>query len=1004
MKTFAELFAEHDGKVSDKWEFYLTAYEEIFAKLRLKPISILEIGVQNGGSLELYAKYFSKAKKIIGCDINPACANLTFEDDRIRVVVGDCNDHATQIKIHDESKIFDLIIDDGSHNSHDIIQSFIRYFPMLADGGVFIVEDLHCSYWSEFGGGLAAPYSAIGFFKRLIDICNHQHWGVPKSRESLLSSFVNEYQLTMEAGFLEHINAIEFANSICIIYKSLNNNELGKRKVVGNEEAIVHGRLLSDGSESVVLDQSHNSFSINASTSEEMCEGQKLQIHELNSQIHSLAKEKDQKIHELNSQIHSLTNSLNALHRSIIWRLIAPLQKVKLALIKLIFRPKWYLKNNLDVAASGMDPWHHYCAFGVNEGRSIWLQPKIIKGTLSFAKKNGGILGASIKLLKIIIQIGPIETMKKIEIFLSFSSSLNYDASRDYENFIRLSEPGPSELEELRCLALKLNYKPIFSIVVPVFNVEAKWLSAFIDSVLAQVYPFWELCIADDCSTEPHIHEILDQYAGQDNRIKIFYRNANGHISAATNSALSLAEGEFICLMDNDDEIAPNALYEFASLLNKDRSLDMIYSDEDKIDVSGKRYEPFFKPDWSPETLEGCMYTAHFACYRMSIVRDIGFFRSDYDGAQDYDFVLRFTEKTSKIGHIPKVLYHWRAIPGSTAATMDSKDYVLNAALSALEDRAIRVGSSGVAKLGPSKGCFSLEYELSSTPLVSIIIPSAGKTSIIRGRKVDLLTSVISSICQKSNYKNIEIIIVDNGDLTDKTKNALNQYPCNFVSFSGPFNIASKMNLGAAKASGDYLLFMNDDVEVINSRWIESMLQLCQRDKIGVVGAKLYFEDGSLQHVGVVNAYGLPDHIHRGMPGNYPGYFFSAASNRNYLAVTGAVMMTKRSIFDDLEGFDINFQINYNDIDYCLRVFKKGFRIVFCAQAELFHYESSSRVRAVAPEEMELFKNRWSEFENCDPYYSAVFEPQPPNFNIRKNGFDMQNGVLNSDVKFKVHQ
>jgi GT2 family glycosyltransferase len=437
--------------------------------------------------------------------------------------------------------------------------------------------------------------------------------------------------------------------------------------------------------------------------------------------------------------------------------------------------------------------------------------------------------------------------------------------------------------------------------------------------------------------------------------------------------------------MDNDDEIAPNALYEFAHLLNKDAAIDMIYSDEDKLDVHGKRYDPFFKPDWSPEALEGCMYTARFACYRMNVVRDVGSFRTGYDGAQDYDFVLRFSERAKKIVHVPKILYHWRAIPGSTAATMDSKDYVLDAAVRALTDRANRMSGGGEVKPGRHPGSWDVRYAIHGSPLVSVIIPSAGRLANVRGESTDLLVNVIRTICEKNTYQNFEIVVVDNDDLRQETIEALSFYRCRFVHFTGEFNVAAKMNMGAKAAHGEYLLFMNDDIEAIAHDWMACMLQLAQRPDIGVVGAKLYFENDKLQHVGIAFWNGLPDHIGREMPGTDAGYFYSSCANRNYLAVTGAVMMSRRSVFEEVGGFDERLAINYNDIDYCLKVYHSGRRVVFAAGAELYHYESLSRERTVAEDEIKLFQDRWRDLVAKDPYFGPYFDNHPPNYLLRND-------------------
>lgn len=657
------------------------------------------------------------------------------------------------------------------------------------------------------------------------------------------------------------------------------------------------------------------------------------------------------------------------------------------------FNPKWYLQRNPDVAQSGMDPFDHYVHFGRAEGRSPAPDPfflrnvkrlHLIRSVIAYRISRVGKLRGVISVLSVLAQEGwpgfrmwITRAMQEID--------RERESSRAYAAYREAMEPSEADYEAMALRQAELAYRPKFSIAVPVFNVEERWLRRCIESVQAQVYDNWELCIADDCSTAPHVRRLLDKYSQADSRIKVKYRDVNGHISAATNTAIEMSTGDYVCLMDNDDEIAPSALFEFAVLLDRDASIDMIYSDEDKLDLDGHRYEPFFKPDWSPESLEGCMYTAHFACYRTSIVQQVGGFRTGYDGAQDYDFVLRFTEQAKRIVHVPKVLYHWRAIPGSTAATMDAKDYVLDAAVRALGDRATRANGGGEVRLGRYAGSFDVRYAIRGNPLVSVIIPSAGRAATIRGSEVDLLLNVVRTVHERNSYQNFETIIVDNGDLRAETKQALAGYNCQFVRFDGDFNIATKMNMGAAIARGEYLVFMNDDVEAISTDWLECMLQLAQRPEVGVVGAKLYFENGSIQHAGVAFCEGFPDHIRREAPGTDPGYFFSSCANRNYMAVTGAVLMSRRVVFESVGGFDERFAINYNDIDYCLKVFRAGLRVVLAAGAELFHFESISRTRTVSTSEMELFKQKWNALVSRDPYYSSFFESRPPDFRLRSD-------------------
>lgn len=557
----------------------------------------------------------------------------------------------------------------------------------------------------------------------------------------------------------------------------------------------------------------------------------------------------------------------------------------------------------------------------------------------------------------------------------------------EYADWVKLYEKlDAAALAKQREHALQLIQRPQFSIVVPVYNTDGENLTELFQSILAQTYPNWELCIANDASSAQHFKAILERYAGQDNRIKVVYRISNGNIAEATNAALALATGEYICLMEHDAEIAPNALYEFALKLNEDSSLDFIYSDEDKLSFDGTlRFDPHFKPDWSPEYLECCMYTSHFACYRAEIVRRIGGFRKEFNGAHDYDFMLRFSEHMKKAAHVPKVLYHCRTIPGSAATLMDNKEYVVDAAIRALEEHLGRTGTLAFVKSSQYKGCFQARYQVEGKPKVSIVIPSAGRDSLIRGKELDLLVNCVVSIVERSTYTNYEIVVVDNDDLRSETLAALTKYPIKFIHYTEPvFNVAAKMNLGAKLSSGEYLLFLNDDIEVISPDWIEAMLSSAQRRGVGAVGAKLLFEDGTLQHVGVAFCNGLPEHIRRGYPGDEAGYFFSSTAQRNYLAVTGACILLGRSLFQEVGGFDEAFAVSYNDIDLCLKIWQRGCRNVYTGQAMLYHFESQSYKREGATtHEHDLFLQRWAETVGRDPYYSHYFRADPPNFELR---------------------
>lgn len=565
-----------------------------------------------------------------------------------------------------------------------------------------------------------------------------------------------------------------------------------------------------------------------------------------------------------------------------------------------------------------------------------------------------------------------------------FASARPRPVPASYMAWIETVEtPGRLSVAAMRAEIAGYPFRPRISIIMPVYDTPKRWLEAAIASVQAQAYEDWELCLCDDNSSAPHVWPMLQAYAAADPRIKLHRRRSNGRISAASNDAMALATGRYMTLMDHDDAIPDNALYEFVRILNADESVDFIYSDEDKISIDGVRYEPFFKPDWSPEALEACMYTAHLALYRMDIVARIGGFRDECNGAQDYDFALRYTEHVRSVVHVPKVLYHWRAIPGSTAQTMDNKDYVIAAAIRGLEDRARRTGELDFARSSAFKGCFALRRKLTDRPLVSIVIPSAGRDSIVGGRTVDLLAACLDSVAALSTYAPIEFVVVDNGDLRPDTLAAIERHGAQRVTWSEPvFNVAAKMNLGADTARGEVLVFLNDDIAVISPDWIEALLAQLQIPGVGAVAPKLLFETGEIQHAGVSIVDATPDHVRRGYPGDDPGHYFSTVGNRNYLAVTGACLMVRRAEFEAVAGFDEGFAVNYNDVDLCLRLRERGLRSVYCAQASLYHYESRNRARTVDPDEHQRFRDRWAEKLPRDPYYGEWFEALPPTFEL----------------------
>ncbi|MEI6233453.1 MAG: glycosyltransferase [Planctomycetota bacterium] len=524
---------------------------------------------------------------------------------------------------------------------------------------------------------------------------------------------------------------------------------------------------------------------------------------------------------------------------------------------------------------------------------------------------------------------------------------------------------------------------PTISLIMPVYNVPETYLRKAVDSVLNQIYPRWELCIADDCSSAPHIRTVLDEYTKKDARIKVVYRPKNGHISAASNSALELVTGEFIATLDNDDELTEHALFEVAKALVKDPTLDFIYSDEDKIDMTGRHVEPFFKPDWSPEYFLACMYTCHLSAYRTALVREIGGYRSSMDTAQDYDLVLRIIEKTNRVLHIQDVLYHWRMLPTSTASGSSAKPKAHVTAQRALQEHIERLGARGRVEDGPAPGFHRVRFEIVGKPKVSIIIPSTCKAKIIDGVEVNYLDRCVASIFEKSTWREFEVIVMDRNQMPAEMEARYSKLGVRRVTYDEGFNWSRVNNLGAKHATGSHLLFMNDDMEVITPDWLESMLEFSQRDGVGAVGAKLIFPDGRLQHAGVVVMRGKPGHPYYCFPGGDPGYFFGNAVHKNFIAVTGACLMTRKDYYESVGGLNEEFPLNYNDVDYCMKLVASGLRVVYSPHAQLFHFESLSRPKGVEPREIERFEKLWLGRFPDDPYFNPQLTIENSAFIVR---------------------
>ncbi len=538
------------------------------------------------------------------------------------------------------------------------------------------------------------------------------------------------------------------------------------------------------------------------------------------------------------------------------------------------------------------------------------------------------------------------------------------------KEYLKWFENNSLEVENRK----NFKYKPLISFIVPTYNVSRDLLSKCLDSLLEQTYQNFEICIADDNSPNPETRETIEEYKKKSDKIHVVYRKKNGMISEASNSAIKISRGEFIVLVDNDDVVEKEALYYIVEVLNKDKDIDMIYTDEDKIDFRGRYMEPHFKPDYSPDTLMGVNYICHLCCLRKSIVEELGGFRKKYDGAQDYDLFLRFTEKTKKIYHIEKVLYHWRQTTTSTAGGLDNKSYAYTAGANALKDALKRRGLKGEVMPNPRVSTYLVKYG-NSNELISIIIPIKDAADVTR--------RCIDSIYNKSTYRNFEIILIDNNSSQDETFAMIKEYEEKYDNFRSirlecEFNYSYINNQGVKEARGDYILLLNNDTEVITPDFLEYMLGYARLEHAGCVGVKLLYPDKLVQHAGVVLGYGgVAGHIYVTASREDNGLFGRLVMPYNYSAVTAACLMIKKEKFEKVSGFDENLKVALNDVDLNLKLLDSGYYNVCLSNVELMHYESKSRGYEASSEkhqrflkEQEYVKKKWGKILKRDKFFS----------------------------------
>lgn len=594
------------------------------------------------------------------------------------------------------------------------------------------------------------------------------------------------------------------------------------------------------------------------------------------------------------------------------------------------------------------------------------------------------IIRYSVKSFKILKNDGVSRLYAKIKNKLYYY----FSEKKRYQLWINMNEPKPWEIRKQKNISF-MNM-PKISIIVPAYNTPKKYLIDMIESVAKQSYVNWEICIAYGGNHDHDVKTTLERYASNESRMIVTLLNNNRGIAGNSNEAIALSTGDYIAFLDHDDTLAPFALFELVKAINENPGADLLYSDEDILSEDGtRRMEPQFKPDWSPDLLRSVNYICHLTALSKQLLDTVGPFGEVYEGSQDHDLFLRASEKSKKIVHIPQILYHWRSHASSASMNMSAKMYAFDAGKRAVADHLDRIGVDGTVEDGLFLGSYKINYAIHGVPLISIIIPN--HNNIIDLRKC------MQSILGISTYSNYEIIIVENNSSDPEVFHYYEQLCTHerikVIVWDQPFNYSAVNNFAAGYSSGSFLVFLNNDTEIINPDWLQQMAEHAQRKDIGAVGAKLYYPDDTIQHAGIILGLGgITGHAHRFFPRYSHGYMGRLKVVHNVTAVTGACIMTRKEVFEEVGGFDVEYPLAFSDIDYCLKLRGRGYLIVWTPYAELYHHESKTRGNdEEVPEkklrflrEFELYKNKWQHMSLIDdPYYNPNLTRDSENFSIR---------------------
>jgi O-antigen biosynthesis protein len=974
---------DHFGPVPSWFEHGPFAYWLIDT---LRPRNFVELGTHAGFSYFCFCQAVAKLKTRTKCqaiDTWKGDEHAGFYDEEIYKSVVEINRGYQKFSqlvrsTFDEAllqfpnKSVDLLHIDGRHFYDDVKHDFESWLPKLADDAIVLFHDTNVRE-RDFG--------VWKLFKSL----KKNHTGFEFLHGHGLGILApNKVPKVMEPFFAENPELLRNVFSALGVSISDSDNmrkvegELVQVKADLREQISIGGQMetrLRD--ESLIREAIAHLQIENRRLSEEQKSLRELIAHiaarqdERESKAISALAAQQSDIFEVFGKLNQKLNSQRSLRahagRLIKSKLRPTATQVQDIRNSVFFDADWYLLAYPDVAAAAVEPAQHYLQWGASEGRD----PGPYFSTSAYIARHPELLIDGQNPLLHQLRPGPSKFVKR----------LNTAATEDIKDADRTAIYKHID---------SLLHQPLISVIMPVYNTPENFLRQAVASVSAQLYPNWELCIANDASSDENVALVLNELAASDKRIKVVHRHINGNISAATNSALELAEGEFIALMDHDDLLHETALYEVAAEINMHPDVDVIYSDEDKIDKKGKRSTPYYKPDFNPELFLCQNMINHLGVYRKKLIDKIGGLRLGFEGSQDYDLALRAwaNSGSNRIRHIPAVLYHWRQNPGHSSFSTNHLDKCISAARAAVREFLVKeIPGAEVRAVADFEHYSRVHYPLPQPlPLVSVIVPTKDRAA--------LLAVCADGILNKTSYKNLELLIIDHDSVEPKTLALFDDLKrdarVHILRYTGSFNYSAMNNMAVKKAKGSVIALLNNDIEIIESDWLLEMVSHAIRPEVGAVGAKLYYPDMRIQHAGVVIGLGgVAGHAMHLQQKSSHGYFGQGMLARATTAVTGACLVVRKSIFKEVGGLDFeNLRVAFNDVDFCLKVQAKGYRNVWTPFAELIHHESISRGMENTPEKISRFNreadhmiSKWTSAIANDPFYN-------PNLSVKSQNYE----------------